>query len=163
LAWGVRRGYPVYTISRGPNDPDLDELLTRYRNNCGAKMLDRRSLAGKTTKLAKLLKSGNFIALAGDVHESGGIELPFFERNCKNPIGAGVLALLADVPIVPFFLFRKRPFSHKAVIGNPIKIPQDGTRKERIETITREINNCIENAIRIDPSLWFWMHKRWKK
>jgi KDO2-lipid IV(A) lauroyltransferase len=163
MTWGARHGYPVYTITRGPNDPDLDELLTRYRNNCGAKTLDRRSDLGKTIKLVRLLKSGNFLALTGDVHESGGISLPFFGHNCKSPTGAAALALLANVPIHPLFLFRKAPFSHKAIIGSQIKIPQEGTREERTEIITREINNCIENAIRISPSLWFWIHKRWKE
>ena len=163
LAWGAQHGYPLYTISRGPNDADLDELFMRYRSNCGAKMLDRRSESVKTVKLVRLLKSGNFIAITGDVHEYEGVSLPFFERNCKTPIGAAILALLADVPIVPFFLFRKAPFSHKAIIGNPIIVPKEGTREERAETMTREINKWIENVIRIDPSLWFWMHKRWKK
>ena len=161
LAWGAQHGYPVYTVSRGPNDPDVDELLTRYRSNCGSKMLDRR--AESTIKLVKLLKSGNFIAITGDVHESNGIDLPFFGRDCKTPTGAASLALLANVPIVPFFLFRKAPFSHKAVIGDPIEVPQEGTREERTEAITREINKCIENAVRLDPSLWFWVHRRWKK
>ena len=163
LAWGTQHGYPVYTVSRGPNDPDFDRLLTRYRGNCGSKMLDRRSENAKTIKLVKLLKSGNFLALASDVHESDGIDAPFFGRNCKTPIGAAALALLADVTIVPFFLFRKAPFSHKAVIGDPIQIPKNGTREERIEVITHEINRRIENAIFTNPSLWFWMHKRWKK
>ena len=163
LAWGTQHGYPVYTVSRGPDDPDVDELLARYRGNCGSKMLDRRSGSGKTIKLAKLLKAGNFIAITGDVRESDGIDLPFFGRNCKTSAGAAILALLTDVPIVPFFLFRKAPFSHKAVIGDPIKIPREGTRKERAKAITLEINRCIENTVRLDPSLWFWMHKRWKK
>ena len=163
MAWGAQHGYPLYAINRGPNDPDLDELLTKYRSNCGLKTIDRRSGSAKIIKLVKLLKSGNFIALAGDVHESGGIDLPFFGRNCKAPTGAAYFALLADVPIVPFFLFRKAPFSHKAVIGNPIDIPENGTREERAEAVTREINICIENAVRSDPSLWFWIHKRWKE
>ncbi|MCL1941868.1 MAG: lysophospholipid acyltransferase family protein [Synergistaceae bacterium] len=163
MAWGAQRGYPLYTIARGPNDPDLDELITRYREKSGLKALDRRGSGAKTIKLAKLLKSGNFLTMVGDVHESEGIELPFFGRNCKTPIGAAVLALLADVPIAPVFLYRKGPFSHKAVIGDPIRVPEGGTREERIEAITREINGCIENAVRSEPSLWFWMHKRWKK
>jgi len=163
LAWGAQHGYPVYTVSRGPNDPDLDELLTRYRSNCGAKTIDRRSESGKTIKLIRLLKSGHFIALVVDIHESNGITLPFFGRNCKTPAGAALLALLADVPIVPFFLYRKGPFSHKAVIESPIEVPQEGTREERAEAITLEINKRIENAIRKDPSLWFWLHKRWKE
>jgi len=163
MAWGTQHGYPLYIVSRGPNDPDLDELFMRYRKNCGQKMLDRRSESARTIKLVRLLKSGNFIALAGDVHEYEGISIPFFGKDCKTPIGAAVLALLADVPIVPFFLFRKAPFNHKLVIGNPIKVPQEGTREEKAEAITREISNYIENVIRIDPSLWFWMHKRWKE
>ena len=89
--------------------------------------------------------------------------MPFFGKDCKTPIGAAILASLADVPIVPFLLFRKAPFKHKLVIGNPIKVPQEGTREEKAEAITREISNYIENAIKIDPSLWFWMHKRWKE
>jgi len=163
LAWGAQHGYPAYSVTRGPSDPDLDELLTRYRSNCGAKTLDRRLEARKTIKLVRLLKSGNFIALVSDVHESNGIALPFFGRNCKSPAGAAYLALLTDVPIVPFFLFRKGPFSHKAVIGSPIDIPQEGTREERADAITLEINKRIENAIRKDPALWFWLHKRWKE
>jgi KDO2-lipid IV(A) lauroyltransferase len=163
LAWGQHHGYPAYAVTRGPSDPDLDELLTRYRENSGAKALDRRSESAKTIKLARLLKSGNFLAITCDVHESDGIELPFFGRNCKCPTGAAYLALLANVSIVPFFLYRKAPFRHKVVIGSPITVPQDGTREERVEAITLEINKRIENEIRVDPSQWFWMHKRWKK
>ena len=163
MAWGAQHGYPIYAVARGPDDPDVDELLTRYRGNCGLKVLDRRTDAAKTLKLVRLLKSGNFIVIAGDVHETDGIDLPFFGRNCKTPTGAASLALLADVPLVPYFLFRKAPFSHKAVIGEAISVPQNGTRKERIDAMTSEISKCIENAVRLEPSLWFWMHKRWKK
>ena len=162
MALGPQRGYPLYTIARGPNDPDLDELLARYRTNCGLKAFERRSGSASILKLARLLKSGNFMAIAGDLHVSEGIDLPFFGRNCKTSTGAASLALLADVQLVPLLLFRKAPFSHKAVIGAPIKIPPEGTRKERLETVTREINKCIENAIRLKPSQWFWLHRRWK-
>ena len=163
LAWGVQHGYPVYTVSRGPNDPDLDELLTKYRSNCGAKMLDRRLESAQMIKLVRLLKAGNFVAITGDVNEYEGITLPFFGRNCKTSVGAAYLAILADVPVVPYFLFRKAPFSHKVVIGDPIIAPEEGTREEKAEAITREINKRIENAIKVAPSLWFWMHKRWKE
>jgi KDO2-lipid IV(A) lauroyltransferase len=163
LAWGVQRGYPIYAVYRGPNDPDLDELLKKYRSNFGAKMLDRRFEPARTIKLVKLLKSGNFIAIAGDVNEYEGIMLPFFGRNSRTSIGAAYLALLADVPIVPILLFRKAPFSHKVMIGDPIRVPKEGTRQEQAEALTREINRHIENAIKNAPSLWFWMHKRWKE
>ena len=163
LAWGVQHGYPVYTVYRGPSDPDLNELLIKYRSNCGAKMIDRRLESAQMIKLVKLLKSGNFIAIAGDVHEYEGISLPFFGRNCRTSVGAAYLALLADVPIVPYFLFRKAPFSHRVVIGNPIRVRKEGTREEQAEAITREINMQVENAIKRAPSLWFWMHKRWKE
>ena len=163
LAWGVHRGYPLYTVYRGPSDPDLNELLIKYRSACGAKMLDRRLESAQMIKLVRLLKSGNFVAIVGDVHEYEGITLPFFGRNCKTSVGAAYLALLADVPIVPYFLFRKAPFSHKVVIGNPISVPKEGTREEKAEAITLEINKRVENAIKDAPSLWFWMHKRWKE
>ena len=162
MAWAPQRGYPLCTIARGPNDPDLDKLLARYRDNWGLRAFDRRAGSTSTLKLAKLLKSGNFMAIAGDVHSYEGIDLPFFGRTCKTPTGAASFALLADVQLIPISLFRKAPFSHKAVIGAPIKIPQEGTRKERIAAVTQEINKCIENAVRLDPSLWFWLHRRWK-
>ncbi|MCL1874722.1 MAG: hypothetical protein FWF87_00520 [Synergistaceae bacterium] len=163
LAWGVQHGYPLYSLTRGPNDPDLHELFMKYRSNCGATVFDRRDESSKTLKFVRLLKSGNFVAITGDINEYEGVTLPFFGRDCKTSIGAATLALLADVPIVPFFLFRKAPFSHRALIGKPINVPLEGTREEKAEAITREINKWIENVIRSDPSLWFWMHKRWKK
>ena len=162
MAWAPQRGYPLCTIARGPSDPDLDKLLARYRENWGLKAFDRRLGSTSILKLAKLLKSGNFMAIAGDVHSYEGIDLPFFGRTCKTPTGAASFALLADVQLLPLSLFRKAPFSHKLVVGPPIKIPPAGTRKERIEAATREINQYIENAIRQDPSRWLWTHRRWK-
>lgn len=163
LAWGAQRGYPLYTISRGPNDPDLDKLLSRYRENCNAKMLDRRDKSWSTIGTVKLLKRGKFLAIAGDVHEGGGIAAPFMGRDCYTPTGAATFGLLADVPVIPYFLYRKAPFSHRAEIGKPILVPSSGTRERKIEIMTREMNMRIEEAVQKAPHLWFWLHKRWKQ
>jgi len=151
-----------YIVSLNIKDKDINRLVMRYRRNSGINLLPKQT---STLEMVKLLKSGAHIAAQADISWLGGLVLPFMGHPCTNSTGPAVLALLASVPIVPVAIYRKGPFRHKAVFSPPLQIPESEKtdRREKIELLARQINSVLENIIKPQPELWFWLHNRWKK
>lgn len=148
-----------YIVIQGFRDKDVEFLIVESRKRAGIRFIDKRMSA---LEMVKLLRSGAHIALLADISWLGGVTLPFMGYPCSNTTGPAVLSMLASVPIIPVSIYRKKPFCHKIQFGEPIAIPEEGNRRQRIEQMTLEANKALEKFIKASPEQWFWLHNRWK-
>ena len=92
-------------------------------------------------------------------HSGNAYWLNFFGRPTAFVRGPERGARIADIPVV-FARFYKSVRGHYRVhltVGadHPAQLPEG--------ELTLRYARFLENAIRLDPDLWLWSHKRWKK
>jgi len=111
----------------------------------------------------KVLKSNKLLAIAPDqdIASVSGVFVDFFGKKAYTPTGPVALALLSGAPIIPAFTVRKNGKLH-FLTDEPIYVKSTGDRKRDIITYTQRWSDVVEKYIRMYPSQWVWMHRRWK-
>jgi phosphatidylinositol dimannoside acyltransferase len=116
-----------------------------YRNNAMHGMVQKLSRRGKIrhsyvdrdpfamAEIVRALRSGEVLMMMADIAwDSRTIEVPFFGRPAKFPIGPFRLARLAEALIFPAFCTWKRRLDYAATLGDPIELRgDDPDRAER--------------------------------
>ncbi|GHS89959.1 lipid A biosynthesis acyltransferase [Synergistales bacterium] len=149
-----------YIVSQDMRDPDLSDILERFRANAGIKLLPKST---STLEFIKLLKGGAHVAALADISWLGGVTLPFMGQPCTHTMGPAVLAAISGSPIIPVALYRKAPFRHAIEFFPPVSVREEKNRRLKIELTAREIISATERMIAPQPELWFWLHNRWKR
>lgn len=140
-------GIPVEALARQQKHTKLNELLNRYREFHGNKII-AKGMAVR--ELIRCLQANKAIGMLAD-QDSGrnGIFTTFFGRPVSTPQGPFRIASITGCVILPFFMIRLHGPHHKLVIEKPISTPQ-------------EFASLLESYVIRYPSQWLWMHKRWK-
>ena len=60
--------------------------------------------------------------------------------------------------IVPVYIERTKDEKFKLKIYNPLEF----SNEETIDSITKKLNNILEQMISKNPEQWIWTHNRWK-
>jgi len=160
-AWLFQNGFPVSGVIQNPTDPDLADLIDRYRKNIGGEPIPKQFMLREPLKR---LHEGRMVVVAGDQNwgGKGALRIPFFGKECGTAGGPAGFALLADVPLIPVAAIRLGPFSYRMEIGPPIETPSFGKREEKVLEMTVAANRWTEGIIRRAPEQWLWMHRRWR-
>ncbi len=159
--WLASRGYPIHAVVRAPNDRSVASMLADFRETVGLKTFSKHNIM---LGAAKMARKGAFIAILAD-QDGGkeGVHVPFMGEGCSAPVGPAALSHLAGVPIIPLVSYRKKPFHHEIRIYPPLSDPKGEDRAGRLEFMTREANEVLEDMIKKHPEQWLWLHRRWKK
>ncbi|OBX07671.1 lipid A biosynthesis lauroyl acyltransferase [Gallibacterium salpingitidis] len=143
-----------------PNDnPLLDWIQTNGRLRSNKDMLDRHNLRG----MIRALKRGETIWYAPD-HDYGrksAVFVPFFAME-KAATTTGTAFLTRTSPeslVIPFAPLRHHDHSGYTV---SISAPIDLTMCDNDEQIATRVNQAIEVEINKDPTLYMWLHRRFK-
>ncbi|MFU2075822.1 LpxL/LpxP family Kdo(2)-lipid IV(A) lauroyl/palmitoleoyl acyltransferase [Gallibacterium anatis] len=143
-----------------PNDnPLFDWLQTKGRVRSNKSMLDRHNLRG----MIRALRQGETIWYAPD-HDYGrksAVFVPFFAvKNAATTTGTAFLK--RSVPqslVIPFAPLRNKDGSGYTI---SISAPIDLSDCEDDVAIATRVNQAIEREINKDPSLYMWLHRRFK-
>jgi len=160
--YGVATGYDVTVIARRIYYPYYNKFLVRLRSSKSVKTLyrdDKRVIR----KSLEVLKSGGILGIAPDqdVDSVDGVFVDFFGKKAYTPTGPVNLAMLSGAPMVPAFTVRKNGRLH-LFVEEPIYVEKGSNKKESIIKYTQKWSDVVEKYIRMYPSQWMWMHRRWK-
>jgi lauroyl/myristoyl acyltransferase len=121
-----------------------------YRNNAMHGMVQKLSRRGKIqhtyvdrdpfamAEIVRALRGGEVLMMMADVAwDSRTIEIPFFGRPAKFPVGPFRLARLAEVPVFPAFCTWKRRLDYAATLGDPIEVRGDDPDRAEIDAAGR--------------------------
>ncbi len=159
-ATALALGRPGHILVRGLANPFIDRVVDRLRRRFGNQTVPS-TLAVR--ELYRVLKAGGWILMAADQSappESRTIR--FFGRMTPVFEGPAVLAIRTGATIV-FGVARRMPDGRYQLAFEPI--PTEDLLGSEEEKLTKLIERCLavtESAIRVDPSQWMWMHRRWK-
>lgn len=146
---------PVGTIYQALGNRFIDAEVRRDRARLGLSVFERKE---GFTAASKFMREGGAVGVLVDQHAGdAGMWLPLFSRLASTSTLAATLALRTDAWLVPAAVYTDGVARWKCVIREPVK--PDGMAPG---TITKRINEMLEEQIRVQPEDWFWVHNRWK-
>lgn len=157
-AYMAMYGCPMVSIVRHQNQGSMNRLINEYREMVGQKIAYNRG-ENNFLKIVRLLKQKHFIGVLYDQDTNDiGVKLEIFGKSCIVPDGAAALSRLDKAPILPMFIHNGDWGKFRIKIYPPIYCQG----KEDYPRVMHILVDVLEQEIREDPSMWFWVHDRWK-
>jgi KDO2-lipid IV(A) lauroyltransferase len=154
-------GYPLWSLARPLDNPLLDRLVVRHREQHGQHILDRR---GAILHAMRLLRAGEHVAFLVDQDaRRRGVFVPFFGRPASTVASVARLSIATGAPVVFCYALRETDeLRFKVYVDGPLWPDPGVPRDEEIVRITATFTRWIEQAVRKSPERWLWLHRRWK-
>jgi KDO2-lipid IV(A) lauroyltransferase len=154
---------PISVVARSRESGALDRAITERRKLSGNRVI-RRDRAARAILLALRGKTHVGVLIDQDVPAGKGVFVPFFGVEASTTDGMARLALSTGANIHPAFFHRdpERKFRHVMRFGPAIPMDRSADREAEIVVLTARCNEALERTIRIGPSDWMWIHRRWK-
>jgi KDO2-lipid IV(A) lauroyltransferase len=154
---------PISVVARSRESGALDRAITERRKLSGNRVI-RRDRAARAILAALRGKTHVGILIDQDVPAGKGVFVPFFGVDASTTDGIARLALSTGANIHPAFIHRdpERKFRHVLRFGPAIPMDGSADREGEVAALTARCNEALERAIRIGPSDWMWIHRRWK-
>lgn len=153
-------GYPTAFVAKKTKNPYINERVVKMRENSGGKLIDAKKGA---RQIVKTLQENWCVGVLIDHHirKSEAVQVPFFGRPAWTTPIITQMAMKRNIPVVPIFVYRNEDWTYRVEIDEPIFLEGELSH-ENVTDNTALLTRTIEDAIRKDPSQWFWVHKRWK-
>ncbi|HEX9205442.1 MAG TPA: hypothetical protein VF853_05905 [Candidatus Deferrimicrobiaceae bacterium] len=154
---------PISVVARSRDSNALDRAITERRKLSGNRVI-RRDRAARAILAALRGRTHVGVLIDQDVPAGKGVFAPFFGLEASTTDGIARLALSTGANIHPAFIHRdpERKFRHVLRFGPAIPMDRSADREAEVVALTARCNEALERAIRIGPSDWMWIHRRWK-
>jgi len=159
------RGYKLNVLSLKDNREKISTFRERIRMKYGIKSIyvDGEGI-NTIINILNALKKEEIVALLGDRDgTSRTIEIDFFGRKTKFPVGVAYFALASGAPVVPVFEVLRKNGKYQGIIEKPILFNQyqAANRDEAIKMGIQEIARIFERYIREYPDQWYNFYPFW--
>jgi len=156
-------GYKTNCIIRKPRDPAVAEAIYENMTRVGVKPIYSIPAPRSVQQSLKALRQNEilFVLLDQNFGSSGGVYVNFFGRQAATATGPIVMANRTGAPILMVFTIRDKD-RYRIIIDPPFDIERKDNEEEMVHSNVQKITNIIEKYIRLYPTEWGWMHRRWK-
>ena len=152
-----KNGLNLCAVYRPLNNIFINQIMEKIRKKYICKNQVKKGIGGMKN-LINLIKQDFSVALMIDQRVSEGIESKFFNKDAYTTTVPGQLVKKFNMPIIPVHIERFDNVNFKIKIHKPIYYAPETS----VESITRNLNEILEDMIRINPEQWIWSHNRWK-
>ena len=162
---------PIASVVRPLDNPLLDLDLSRLRGKFGNRTIGKKHAA---REILREMRAGRTVAILIDqnVLAREAVFVPFFGRAAATSSALALLQKKTDAAVVPVFC-RPRPASERTGAAGteplytlrfepPIVLGDLSPEERTVEALTARYTRVTEEAVRREPSLWLWMHNRWR-
>lgn len=160
-------GVPPASIARPLDNPYLDEFFNEFRSATGQQILPKE---GSSTAVQKLLENNGLLAILADQHAGGkGCWVDFFGHPTSCHKALALFVLSAKAPMVVNYTRRlDRPLRFEmgaTGIADPALLdsPSPPEYLDSVQSLTAWYNARLEDAIRLSPEQYWWLHRRWRE
>ncbi len=157
-------GCPISVIYRKANNPYVEKMITKVRNQYQTSAIPKNKLALR--QIVELFKQGKPMGALLDQKASDGILIPFLGAKAYTAPALIKLALKYKAPLYPVEVIRiNNSVKFKVIIHEPMAMILDPNKNEdeNVKDILIKINNELGKFILANPEQWFWVHRRWGK
>ncbi len=152
LYFAMRTGRPVVGPMETVGDPHLQAWLVKTRGRVGIRIVGLREAR---RELIGALAAGESVGLVADRDlTGGGIEVSLFGHPARLPAGPALLALESGAPIYFTSVRRDGPGRYRGRL-EPIPVPVEGTRRERVTAAVQGFAAALESAVALAPEQWW--------
>ena len=135
----------------------IDDHVRRRRGQTGLELFDRQQ---GFQPVIDLLRSGGGVGVLSDQHAGDhGLWTPFFGKLASTSPLPALLAKRTRAALIAAGVYTVSPARWRMVFTERFDPPKADAS---IAALTSEINQIIEQQIRVAPEDWFWVHNRWK-
>ncbi|SFJ16834.1 lysophospholipid acyltransferase family protein [Thermoflavimicrobium dichotomicum] len=163
--WYLSRRYPCLTVVTA-GSPELRPIYLLFQEmGCKGLDYDHTPPLALLRELRDHLQNNGVVFLLGDFWRPNFPKAHFFDRITRTPQGTAVLAIEQQVPVIPFYGYRKQGYQHELVFHPSLYLHEKYDKKQR-EEATNELNRILERIIKEQPSSWFYwfnVDERWEK
>lgn len=154
------RGQGISVFAREQKYKRLNELLNRYREMTGCKVITKGFSA---RDIIKTLRGNGIVGMLADQDAgSNGLFINFLNRPASVAQGPISFSLKTGAVILPSFIRRVANDRHVAEVSSPLEIIDTGDKQRDMKANLNNITRILEGYIRRFPEQWLWSHKRWK-
>jgi lauroyl/myristoyl acyltransferase len=162
--WYLSQRYPCLTVATP--QPDIRFLYDIFAQlGCQGLDYDRTPPVQLFKRLRQHLEGNGVVMLLGDFYREQFPQASWFGKTTKTPIGAAMLALEKQVPIVPFHGRQLGGFRHGIKFEEPIYLHEQFAREDRLAAMNY-LNLQMERMVRETPEQWFYWfqaHERFEE
>ena len=160
LAAGLLRG-PIASVVRPLDNPRLEQELARLRGKFGNRTIGKKHAA---REILREMRRGETVAILIDqnVLAREAVFVPFFGRLAATSPALALLQKKTDAAVVPVFCRPRGGGRYVLRFEEPIALPDLPEPERTVEALTARYTRVTEDAVRAEPSLWLWMHNRWR-
>ncbi|MDR0795054.1 MAG: lysophospholipid acyltransferase family protein, partial [Tannerella sp.] len=111
------------------------------------------------------LSNGEFVSMPCDRNFGCGkcVECDFLNGKADFPIGAFVLAVQYQAPVIALFVLKKSASLYRIHVTSIPFPPDNLTKREQINEMTKTFVRELERITQLYPEQWFNFYKFWKK
>ena len=137
-------GYPMLSIARKQNNSAMDRFINEYRELVGQKVAYNEGREG-VLAMGRYLKEKHLLGILFDQDTNDtGVTINLFGKEVITPSGPAVFSRTFGCPILPIYAEKTKD-------------------KDRdLYQVTEKLRAILEQEIRSNPPMWFWVHDRWK-
>lgn len=163
LASLVAKGFHAQTVVKEIKGEFGQMFVDKMRSSHRVGTILRSENAGRRILMALKNQEAVGFVLDQNMTVDEGIFVDFFGRKACTMSGLALLSRRAKVPVVPIRFERAADGIHEIWILPPVKSFEELTdRDEYVLTMTQACTHILELMIRLAPSQWLWMHRRWR-
>ncbi|HTL70308.1 MAG TPA: ELM1/GtrOC1 family putative glycosyltransferase [Candidatus Eisenbacteria bacterium] len=158
---GNLKGFPILALARRQKHPRSDDYLNSMRTCHGGQVI-RKGMPIR--EILRALRQGRIVGIVSD-QDAGrkGTFVELFGRLASSASGPAAFAMRTRAALIPIFIFRTGPQSHRIEIEPPLDLPPAETDSAEAERLLLErYTRILESKIRKSPEQWLWAHRRWK-
>jgi KDO2-lipid IV(A) lauroyltransferase len=151
---------PFAVLARPLDNPGLHQLLEQVRTSTGNTVIYRQ---GAIRRVLRHLQARHGVAMLIDqhMHSPDAIYVNFFERPAATTSMLAALALRTGAPVVPVFALPLPGGRYRMIYEHAVD-PPDADTPDALREFTQRCTDVLEMYVRRHPSLWLWMHRRWR-
>jgi KDO2-lipid IV(A) lauroyltransferase len=161
----VRSSVPSIVIAARSWDRRIDDLVEAFRASGGVPTLFREDARGGRTLLRSMREGKALGILIDQDTKVQGVHVPFFGRAAFTPRAAADLAIRFGCPVYVGWSRRSGPRPGDGYVLEVEPVDYDPAAADREAEALRLTAACtarLEQAIRLAPAEWVWMHRRWR-
>lgn len=155
-------GYPMLSIARKQNNGAMDRFINEYREMVGQKVAYNRGKEG-VLAMGRYLKEKHLLGILFDQDTNDtGIKTSLFGKEVVTPGGPAVFSRTFGCPILPLFMNYNPDGTRTVRIYPPLYAEKTKDKEKDLYQVTEKLIAILEQEIRANPPMWFWVHDRWK-
>jgi KDO2-lipid IV(A) lauroyltransferase len=155
-------GMPVLSAAENLPNPLITQWFLNVRKMAGIDIVLTGRGARATGALIERLEAGETVALLADRDVTGrGIPVEFFGESTTMPAGPIALAVKTGAPVLVVGSYFEDGPGHRYVVSDPLPLPQEGSREERIAKGAQLLAQALEERVMRKPEDWHLFVPNW--